>query len=271
MAKENPLQLLAKKPLGVQLGVLAGVLLVLGFLYHYLFYGGMKEEKSKALRQKTTLSKNLDDLREEAKELEELRRGRQERKLKIEKGLLKLPAKSELPAFLKQLQNQAGAAGVKLKKYSQQRESKVQDFVRVPYRLEATGTFHQMVRYFWLLWEYSKSDSGLIITIENMSLGSPRVGPDGMVLSANFTASTFRQSEKGDTAAALADSGAPETTDGPTATPPAGAGAPPPAGGASPPAGGASPPAGGASPPAGGAPRPPAAPAPAASTPTGTP
>jgi len=204
MAKESPIAVLASKPLGVQLGILADVLVVLGFLYWQFFSSTLQEERAGAVSRKRSISKKLDELRADSKELETLRRERGERKLKIEKGLLKLPAKSELPAFLKQLQNQAGAAGVKLKKYAQQKESKVEDFVKVPYKIDATGTFHQLVRYFWLLWEYSKSDSGLIITVEDLSLGGAKPGPDGLVLTASFIASTFRQSESGDTASALA-------------------------------------------------------------------
>src|SRR5688572_17263494 len=132
MAKENLFAVLAKKPLGVQLGVLAGVLLLLAFGYWQFFYSGLQEEKGGALSRKKAISKKLDELREDAKTLEGLRRERAERKLKIEKGLLKLPAKSELPAFLKQLQNQAGAAGVRLRSYSQMKEGAVEDFIKVP-------------------------------------------------------------------------------------------------------------------------------------------
>lgn len=204
MAKESPLAQLSKKPLGVQLAVLGAVLAVLGFGYWQFFYSGLDEEKSAAQSRKRSVSKKVDELRADKKDLEQLRRERAERKLKIEKGILKLPAKAELPAFLKQLQNQAGAAGVKLKKYAQQAEIVVEDFLKVPYKIEATGTFYQLARYFWLLWEYSKSDSGLIITIENLSLGDATVSPDGILLTAEFTASTFRQSEASDAAAQAA-------------------------------------------------------------------
>src|SRR5262245_38038948 len=117
---------LAKKPPGVQLAVLGSVLLVLGFLYWQFFYSGLTEDRTAGESKKRSVSKKLEELRADAKELERLRLERQERKLKIEKGLLKLPAKAELPAFLKQLQNQAGAAGVKLKKYAQKGEVKVE-------------------------------------------------------------------------------------------------------------------------------------------------
>jgi Tfp pilus assembly protein PilO len=239
---------LARKPLGTQLAVLGGILAVLGFLYWNFFYSDMQEERRGAVARKASIAKKLDELRKDAKELEALRRERADRKLKIEKGLLKLPAKAELPAFLRQLQNQAGAAGVKLKSYAQQKEQPVEDFVKVPYRIEAAGTFHQLTRYFWLLWEYSKSDSGLIITIEDLSLSGAAVGPDGLVLTAKFTASTFRQADAGDDAVQAVPAAAPADDKKPPAAAvqppvgatPAGTGAAPAGGGGAAPAGGAS-------------------------------
>jgi Tfp pilus assembly protein PilO len=189
---------LAKQPLKIQLAILAGVLAVLGFAYWQFFFSGLQEQRAAAESKKQSTAKKLDELREDKRALDALQRERPERKLKIEKGLLKLPAKSELPAFLKQLQNQAGAAGVKLKSYSQLAELAVDDFVKVPYQIEASGTFYQLTRYFWLLWEYSKSDSGMIITIENLSLGEVTPGSDGIILTANFVAATFRQADAGE-------------------------------------------------------------------------
>src|SRR5687767_14839988 len=120
MASNKLLAQLAKKPLKIQLAILLGVVLVLGFGYWQFFFSGLQEQRAAAEGKKRSIAKKLDELRGDARELEALQRERPERKLKIEKGLLKLPAKSELPAFLRQLQNQAGAAGVKLKNYNEQ-------------------------------------------------------------------------------------------------------------------------------------------------------
>lgn len=204
MASKSVIGQLAKQPLKIQLAILGGLLVVLGFVYWQFFYSGLQEARAAEEAKKKTIASKVEELRGQAKELDDLRRELPERKAKIEKGLLKLPARSELPAFLKQLQNQAGAAGVKLKNYAQQGEVLIDDFIKVPYQIEASGTFYQLARYFWLLWEYSKSEAGLIITIENLSIKNAVAGSDGLMLTADFNASTFRQAESDTPAPAAA-------------------------------------------------------------------
>lgn len=67
-------------------------------------------------------------------------------------------------------------------------------FVRVPFEIEVRGTFHQLTRYFWLLHEHAKT--GRIITVENLSLESPKATADGMVVTAKFVAVGFRESDR---------------------------------------------------------------------------
>ena len=64
-------------------------------------------------------------------------------------------------------------------------------FVRVPFVIEVRGTFHQLMRYFWMLHEHGKA--GRIITVEDLSLTSPEPGADGIVMTAKFIAVGFRE------------------------------------------------------------------------------
>jgi Tfp pilus assembly protein PilO len=64
-------------------------------------------------------------------------------------------------------------------------------FVRVPFAIEVRGTFHQLMRYFWMIHEHA--NSGRIITVEDMSLNEVRAGIDGLTMTAKFTAVGFRE------------------------------------------------------------------------------
>ena len=64
-------------------------------------------------------------------------------------------------------------------------------FIRVPFEIELRGTFYQLVRYFWML--YQNAQTGRIITIENLALTNPASGPDGMLVTAKFVAVGFRE------------------------------------------------------------------------------
>jgi Tfp pilus assembly protein PilO len=64
-------------------------------------------------------------------------------------------------------------------------------FVRVPFAIEVRGTFHQLMRYFWMIHEHA--NSGRIMTVEDMSLSEVRAGIDGLTMTAKFTAVGFRE------------------------------------------------------------------------------
>ena len=78
-------------------------------------------------------------------------------------------------------------------------------FVRVPFVIEVRGTFHQLMRFFWMLHEHAST--GRIITVEDLSLSEPTAGTDGITMSAKFIAVGFREpdsaplAEETDTAA----------------------------------------------------------------------
>lgn len=67
-------------------------------------------------------------------------------------------------------------------------------FVRVPFEIEVRGTFHQLTKYFWLIHEHAKT--GRIITVENLTLESPKATADGMVVTARFVAVGFREGDR---------------------------------------------------------------------------
>ena len=67
-------------------------------------------------------------------------------------------------------------------------------FVRVAFGIEVRGTFHQLMRYFWMLHEHA--NAGRIITVEDLSLSAPRPGVDGITMSARFVAVGFREPDE---------------------------------------------------------------------------
>jgi Tfp pilus assembly protein PilO len=67
-------------------------------------------------------------------------------------------------------------------------------FVRVPFEIEVRGTFHQLTRYFWMIHEHAKT--GRIITVENLTLESPKATADGIMVTARFVAVGFREGDR---------------------------------------------------------------------------
>jgi hypothetical protein len=115
------------------------------------------------------------DKKKKGKESAEDKAAREAEKAKAEADAKDLPCWERVPGLKK---DQAGKAS----------------FVRVPFEIEVRGTFHQLTKYFWLIHEHAKT--GRIITVENLTLESPKATADGMVVTARFTAVGFREADR---------------------------------------------------------------------------
>ncbi len=122
-----------------------------------------------------------------------------------------LPTEAELPAFFETLNHKVIDAGVKVLNYKRQPEEKVETFIKAPVKFEISGTFMQIKRFFASLVQKDVAPANQtsgndtpaaaeeherIVSIENLSLGTPTIRDRQLYLTARFTASTFRQEEK---------------------------------------------------------------------------
>jgi Tfp pilus assembly protein PilO len=128
-----------------------------------------------------------------------------------------LPTESELPAFFDTLNRKVTESGVQVNRSTQQPEAPVEAFIRVPVDFEIQGTFMQIKKFFASLVPKKKQagssdatpngDQGVedrerIVSIDNLTIGDPQVRNREMILTAKFTANTYRQEEKVEPAAA---------------------------------------------------------------------
>ncbi len=154
-----------------------------------------------------------------------------------------LPTEAELPAFYETINRKIVESQVELSNWAQRPEQQVESFVKVPIDIEVTGTFLQLKRFFASLVQKDVGGShdpqdGVererIVSIENLSLTNPQVKNGAIVLTAKFTAATFRQ-ENAAAAGSGAGSAAPGAPGAPP--PPSPSAAPPPMPSAATPAG----------------------------------
>jgi Tfp pilus assembly protein PilO len=190
---------LSRKPPATKAAILIGILAVLGFLYYQFIYTGLKEEQQKANVAKTKATNEKAELSRKKAEMPELEKRAAELQATIAANERALPTESELPSFFDHLQKKAGEAGVNIRKWDRQKEQELGEFAKVPVSMEITGTFPQILKYFSLLSpryhaapEQAESAERLV-TIEKLTLGGPKVRNDDLLLTATFTASTFRQ------------------------------------------------------------------------------
>jgi Tfp pilus assembly protein PilO len=99
------------------------------------------------------------------------------------------------------LERKVRESGVEISKWLKRAEEPIERFVKVPVDIEITGTFMQIKRFFASLVQRDVSPEAAeererIVSIESLVLAQPQVRDRAIILTAKFTAVTFRQDER---------------------------------------------------------------------------
>ena len=209
-----PLTRVARFGSGLRLLVgLAGVALVaLG--YYFFFYSDLSAAVVRA-KSHTVELRNEEQTEQAAYQsyLEDSTR-LEEKKARSRELNKALPETSEMASFLGAINQQAEVAGLKVKSVVPVEEQAQPFYTRVPVKLEVSGRFHQLAKFFAGVGRLDR-----IINIENIELTDPKVGDnDETTLSAKCLATTFHLNAT-KPAAAVPAPGAPGAAPGASATP----------------------------------------------------
>jgi type IV pilus assembly protein PilO len=181
---------LARLPLAAKWGVSIGMMILAALAYYVVFYSEVSSKIAAAQQQEVTLRGELQKAKaaEAAyqKDLEELAR-RRERERELNKIL---PPSTEYPAFLSAVQSVANMAGLSLTAWSPQAEVKEQYYARVPMKVQLSGRFHQIAKFF-----YGIGQNDRIMNIENISITQPKMAGDEVVVQVEGLATAFRALE----------------------------------------------------------------------------
>ena len=189
MAKESSL---ARLPFLAKLGIGTGLLVLVGVSYFVVFYGDLASSIKAAQGRERQLRSDLAEARKNEfayqKDLAELT-DRQQRQRELQKIL---PATTEYPSFLSSLQSVANVSGVTLSAWTPQEEIPEQFYARVPMKLELTGRFHQVAKFF-----YGVGQLDRIINMENISVTDPKQEGDEVDMKVEVLATAFRALAEG--------------------------------------------------------------------------
>ena len=152
-----------------------------------VFYGELASAIEAAKSRESQLTTDLAEARKAEfaynKDLAELT-DRQQRQRELNKVL---PLTAEYPAFLSAIQNVANVAGVELVAWTPTPEAPEQFYVRVPMRLEISGRYHQIAKFF-----YGVSQLDRIINLENVNVRNPEERGEDVYVKAEVLATAFR-------------------------------------------------------------------------------
>ena len=174
--------------------VTAGVLVLFGAIYYFLFYTDLAQDIASATQAQAQLKQEKESYEKRKKEYvayrEELKKLQEE-----QRELLKaLPKKAEIPTFISNIQEQAELSGLEVINIKIENEVPEELYIKIPVLMEVRGPYHSMTKFF-----KNVSELRRIVNIENLVITtepkSDETGPPK--LRAKFIAATFRYVEKG--------------------------------------------------------------------------
>jgi len=145
---QGPFMRLAKLGRAQRTGLLAGIVLLLGGGYAYLFLLPAQDQLDKLSAQQLELQRRLNEVRSVAANLGafEARLGELEKELRS--ALLQLPDSKELPGLLTDISSRGKNAGLEFKAFRPREEVPRDFYAEVPIEIELTGRYHDLARFF---------------------------------------------------------------------------------------------------------------------------
>lgn len=167
-------------------GLTVAVLLLFGAGYYFVFHADVETQLVSAQQKGITLTEDLNKARvaEQAfqKDLAEMAE-REQRQKELSQIL---PPTTEYPQFLSAVQSAANDSGVSLSAWTPRERVPDKYYARVPMKVELTGRFNQIARFF-----YNVGQLDRIINMENISMTDPKSVDDEIVLKAEALATAF--------------------------------------------------------------------------------
>lgn len=167
-------------------GLTVAVLALFGAGYYIMFHSDLESQLVASQQRGITLTADLNKARAAElayqKDLAELAE-REQRQKELSQIL---PATTEYPQFLSAVQSAANDSGVSLSAWTPRERVPDKYYARVPMKVELTGRFHQIARFFHNVGQLDR-----IINMEDISMTDPKKVDDEMVLRAEALATAF--------------------------------------------------------------------------------
>ncbi|MCA9648176.1 MAG: type 4a pilus biogenesis protein PilO [Polyangiaceae bacterium] len=181
---------LSRLSLAAKVIIVSVVMLAGAAVYFALFHTEVNSRIQAAGNKETKLLDELKTARKNEfayqKDLQELTE-RQQRQRELNKVL---PQTTEYPSFLSALQSVANVSGISLTAWSPEPEVPEQFYARVPMKIEISGRYHQLAKFFYQVGQLDR-----IINIENISVTEPKKDGDDFFIKVVALATAFKAAE----------------------------------------------------------------------------
>ena len=155
--------------------------------FFFLLYQPLQEEYSQLQKRRDSLAAKLREDQSIAADLPRFKAEYEKMQQQLEQALTELPNEKEIPTLLTTIASLAKDNGLDVLRFKPGGEKPQGFYARVPVDLKLVGSYHQVARFF-----YDVGHLPRIVNLSDVTLGSPKSGEGGTVLSVDCLATTFR-------------------------------------------------------------------------------
>ena len=190
---EQLIERIAKAPLGLRVGVVAGFAVLLTALNYFVagptFGPSVSEYEQKIARAEVEQKRLNDDLIDKTSIANNLNQFRREKELleqRLAEALSELPEDKKLDELLQLFQDRASKAGLEITTIEPQAPAVEGFYARIPIPMAVTGNFHEVATFFDALGRFRR-----IVNVNNISLEQPKDVSGKVVLQGKFLVTAF--------------------------------------------------------------------------------
>ncbi len=168
--------------------IIAVVLIILPIaLFWFLFLDKNLKTITQLKEQKATLTADVNKAKKAAANLKKHQAELADIKKKFEKISVVLPKKTEIPNLLRSISDLGQSAGLDFESFDPGTEVPKDFYAEIPIKISITGPYHNMG---FFLDEVSKLNR--IVTVDNITMGSPKMEGNEMLLKSSCNLITYR-------------------------------------------------------------------------------
>jgi type IV pilus assembly protein PilO len=208
---EELIERIAKAPVGLKIGVVAGALALVTALSYFVFslpYGPSISEVEARIKRTITDQARLErDFTEKQAIANDLNRFRKEKELleqRLGEALAELPEEKNIDELLQLFQDRAQKAGLEIATIAPEPEKSEGFYARIPIPMTVTGNFHEIATFFDSLGRLQR-----IVNVSEISMSAPKDVSGKLVVDARFLVTTFMFVNQGKNPASAGKVGAP--------------------------------------------------------------
>jgi type IV pilus assembly protein PilO len=190
---EQLIERIAKAPLGLKIGVVAGTLVLVTALTYFVFslpYGSSISEVETRIKKTITEQARLErDFTEKQAIANDLNRFRKEKELleqRLAEALAELPEEKNIDELLQLFQDRAQKAGLEISTITPEAEKSEGFYARIPIPMTVTGNFHEIATFFDSLGRLRR-----IVNVSDISMTAPKEVSGKLVVDSKFLVTTF--------------------------------------------------------------------------------